>query len=103
MSDRIEPNPEIEADLLAFLEGRPDPARTLAVAQYLRERPERTAELLAEASNTAALRLALSAADDPAPERLVAEARRLQDRLRGQRLLRRVAPLAAAVVLFTAG
>ncbi|WP_397541388.1 hypothetical protein [Roseovarius salis] len=103
MSDRTESDPELEADLLALLEGRLDPDRTLAVANYLKERPERTADLLADAGNTAALRMALSAADDPAPPRLVAEARRLQDRLRGQRLLRRAAPFAAAVVLFAAG
>jgi len=103
MSDKIESDPEIEADLLALLEGRLDPDRTLAVADYLKGRPERTADLLADAGNTAALRMALSAADEPAPERLVAEARRLQDRLRGQRLLRRIAPFAAAVVLFAAG
>ena len=103
MGDRTESDPEVEADLLALLEGRLDPERSLAVAEYLKERPERTADLLADASNTAALRMALSAAHDPAPERLVAEARRLQDRLRGQRLLRRTAPFAAAVFLFSAG
>jgi anti-sigma factor RsiW len=103
MSDRTETDPELEADLLALLQGRLDPDRSLAVADYLKERPERTADLLADASNTAALRMALSAADDPAPPRLMAEARRLQDRLRGQRLLRRAAPFAAAFVLFAAG
>lgn len=103
MSDRTEPDPDIEADLLALLQGRLDPDRTLTVADYLSDRPELTAELLADASNTAALRLALSSADDPAPPRLVAEARRLQGRLRGQRVLRRAAPFAAAVVLFAAG
>jgi anti-sigma factor RsiW len=103
MSDRTEPDPEIEADLLALLEGRLDPDRALAVADYLKAKPERTADLLADAGNMAALRMALSAADDPVPERLVAGARRLQDRLRTQRLYRRAAPFAAAVVLFTAG
>ncbi|GGB62439.1 hypothetical protein GCM10011316_37970 [Roseibium aquae] len=103
MSDRTESDSDVEADFLALLEGRLDPDRTLAIADYLKGRPERTADLLADAGNTAALRMALSAADDPAPERLVTEARRLQDRLRGQRLLRRTAPFAAAVVLFAAG
>lgn len=103
MSDRTESDPEVEADLLALLEGRLGPDRTLAVADYLGERPERTAELLADMRTEAALRMALSAADDPAPPRLVANAHRLQSRLRGQRLLRRVAPFAAAVLLFTAG
>lgn len=103
MSERTETDPEVEADLLALLQGRLDPDRTLAVADYIAERPERTAEVLADAKNTAALRMALSADDAPAPPRLVAEARRLQDRLRSQRLLRRVAPIAAAVVLFAAG
>ncbi|MEE4120290.1 MAG: hypothetical protein V2I65_14890 [Paracoccaceae bacterium] len=103
MSDRTESDPDVEADLLALIEGRLDPDRTLAVADYLKTRPGRTADLLADAGNTAALRMALSAADDPAPPLLVAEARRLQDRLRGQRLLRRAAPFAAAVVLFAAG
>ncbi len=103
MSDRTETDPELEADVLALLQGRLDPDRTFAVADYLAHRPERTAGLLADARNTAALRMALSAADDPAPPQLLAEAHRLQDRLRGQRLLRRVAPVAAAVALFAAG
>ena len=103
MSDRTEADPQIEAELLALLEGRLDPDRTLVIADFLKERPERTADLLADASNTAALRMALSSADDPAPPRLVAEAQRLQDRLRGQRMLRRAVPFAAAVVLFAAG
>ncbi len=103
MSHRTETDPAVEADLLALLEGRLDPDRMLAVADYLKKRPERTADLLSDAGTAAALRLALSAEGDPAPERLVAEARRLQDRLRGQRLLRRAAPFAAAVVLFASG
>lgn len=103
MNDRTDTDRELEADLLALLQGHLDPDRTFAVADYLSERPERTADLLADARNTAALRMALSAADEPTPPQLVAEARRLQDRLRGQRLLRRAAPFAAALVLFTAG
>ncbi|VVT04773.1 putative transmembrane anti-sigma factor [Roseovarius sp. EC-HK134] len=103
MSDKTETDPELEADLLALLEGRLDPDRTLAIADHLAERPERVADLLVDARNTAALRMALSGSDDTAPPGLVAEARRLQDRLRGQRLLRRAAPFVAAVVLFTAG
>lgn len=103
MSDRSEIDPDIEADLLALLQGRLDPDRTLAVADYLNERPERTADLLADASNAAALRLALSSADEAVPPRLVTEAQRLQGHLRGQRVLRRAAPFAAAIVLFAAG
>ncbi|MCM2563764.1 hypothetical protein M8756_16690 [Lutimaribacter sp. EGI FJ00015] len=103
MSDRTEIDPQIEADLLALLEGRLDPDRIIAVADFLKERPERTADLLADAGNTAALRMALSSADDPAPPRLVAGAHRLQGRLRGQRVLRRAVPFAAAVVLFATG
>lgn len=103
MSNRTGPDPELEADLLALLQGRPDPDRIVVVADYLSKRAERMADVLADARNTAALRLALAAADEPTPPRLVAEARRLQDRLRGQRLLRRIAPLAAAIVVFAAG
>ncbi len=103
MSDRTEFDPQIEADLLALLEGRLDPDRTLVVADFLKQRPEWTATLLADASNTAGLRMALSYADDPVPPRLVAEAARLQGRLRGQRVLRRAVPFAAAAVLFAAG
>jgi len=103
MIDRTEIDPDIEADLLGFLQGHLDPDRTLAIADYLNDRPERTAQLLADAGNTAALRLALSSAEDPAPPRLVAEAQHLQGRLRGQRALRRAAPFAAAMVLFAAG
>lgn len=103
MSGKTETDPELEADLLALLQGHLDPDRTFAIADYLAERPERMADLLADARNTAALRMPLSGSDDPAPPRLVAEARRLQDRLRRQRLLRRAAPFAAAVVLFAAG
>lgn len=103
MSDRTEIDPQIEADLLALLEGRLDPDRTLAVADFLKDRPERTADLLADAGTTAALRMALSSGDEQAPPRLVAEAQRLQGRLRGQRVLRRAVPFAAAIVLFAAG
>jgi anti-sigma factor RsiW len=103
MSDKTETDPELEADLLAFLQERLDADRTFAIADYLAERPERMSDLLADTKNTAALRMALSETDDPAPPQLVAEARRLQDRLRGQRLLRRSAPFAAAFVLFAAG
>jgi anti-sigma factor RsiW len=103
MSDRTEIDPQIEADLLALLEGRLDPDRTLAVADFLQERPERTSDMLADAGNIAALRIALSSTEDPAPPRLLGEARRLQGRLRGQRVLRRAVPFAAALVLFAAG
>lgn len=103
MSGKTETDPELEADLLALLQGHLDPDRTFVIADYLAERPERMAELLADARNTAALRIPLSGSDDPAPPRLVTEARRLQDRLRWQRLLRRAAPFAAAVVLFAVG
>jgi anti-sigma factor RsiW len=103
MSGKTETDPELEADLLALLQGRLDPDRTFAIADYLAERPERMADVLADARNTAALRMPLSGSDDPAPPQLVAEARRLQDRLQRQRLLRRVAPVAAAVVLFAVG
>lgn len=103
MSDRTETDPDLEADLLALLQGHPDPDRTLAIAGYLAERPGRMADLLADASHAAALRLALSGCDDAAPPRLVAEAHRLQDRLRRQRSIRRVAPFAAAVLLFASG
>ncbi len=103
MSDATETDPELEADLLALLQGRLGPDRTFAIADYLTGRPDRTADLLADARNTAALRMALSGSDGPAPSQLLTEARRLQDRLRGQRRLRRAAPFAAAVVLFAAG
>ena len=103
MSDRTETDPEVEADLLALLQGRLGPDRTFKIADYLAERPERTADLLTDARNTAALRITLSGSDDPMPPQLVAEALRLQARLQVQRLLRRAAPFAAALVLFAAG
>ena len=103
MSDRTETDSEVEADLLALLQGKLGSDRTFAIADYLAERPERTADLLADARNTAALRIALSGSDDPAPPQLLVEAHRLQARLRVQRLLRRAAPFAAALVLFAAG
>lgn len=103
MSDRTETNPELEADLLLLLQGQLDPDRTFAVADYLANRPERTADLFAEARNSAALRMAITPVEGPAPSQLVAEARRLQGRLHGQQLLRRAAPIAAALVLVAAG
>ncbi|PWJ20316.1 hypothetical protein [Jannaschia seohaensis] len=103
MHDRTDPDPELEADLLAMFQGRLDADRSLAVADYLAEHPERTSDLLADARNAAALRRALSEAETPAPTRLVTEARRLQDRLRAQRLLHRVAPIAAAAALVALG
>lgn len=103
MNSKTETDPEIEADLLAFLQGQLNPDRAYVVADYLAERPERTAELLVDSRNAAALRLALSTAEDPVPPQLVAGARRLQSRLRRHRRLRRVTPFAAAVLLFAAG
>lgn len=103
MTDKTEPDPEIENDLLTFLHGRLEDDRTFAVADYLSRRPERAADLLMDARNAAALRLAVSVEDAPPPRDLVAEARRLQDSLRGQRRLRRVAPFAASLGLVVAG
>ena len=103
MSDRTETNPELEADFLALLQGKLGPDRTFAIADYLAEQPDRAAELIANARNTAALRITLSASDDPAPAQLVIEARRLQTRLQLQRLFRRIRPFATALVLFGAG
>ncbi|ROU04368.1 hypothetical protein [Histidinibacterium lentulum] len=107
MSDNRNGGPDLEsdleADLLAALESRPDADRTWAAVDHLLRRPERAAGLLEDARNTAALRRALSLAETPSPARLVDEARRLQDRLRRQRLMRRAAPIAAAAVLFAAG
>ncbi len=103
MSETPDTDRAFDDDLLALLQGQLDPDRTLAVAEYLADRPERTAELMADARDTAALRLALAMPEDPAPPGLVAEARRLEGRMRRQRLMRRAAPYAAAVVLFAAG
>jgi anti-sigma factor RsiW len=103
MSDRTETDPELEADLLALLQGRLDADRTFIVADHLAGRPKRAADLLRDARNAAALKMALAATEDPAPPELVAEARRLQDRLRGQRFVRRLIPFAAALLLFSAG
>lgn len=96
-------DPGLEADLPALLKGRLDPARAHAITDYLSRRPDRAAALFADMRDTAELRLALCSPGDPASPRLVAAARRLQGRLRGQRLMRRAAPIAAAVVLFAAG
>ncbi|WP_238368659.1 hypothetical protein [Mesobacterium pallidum] len=103
MSDRRVTDVDVEADLLALFEGRLEPGRAFAVTDYLAKRPDETADLLADARNAAGLRMALGAPPGAAPAQLEAEARRLQDRLRGRRLLRRMAPVAAAVVLFAAG
>ena len=103
MSDRIDTDPEIEADLLALLQARLDPDRSFALADYLAEQPDRARDLLADARTTAALRMALSSSADPAPPQLVAAARRLQGRLRNQRRVRRALPVAAALLLFATG
>jgi len=102
MTGRHDGEAELEADLLALLQGGLEPDRALAVADRLADRPDRAADLLRQARDTAALRLALAAEDDPPPA-LVAEAHRLRSSLRGQRRLRRIAPVAAAVALFAAG
>ncbi|SFD79573.1 anti-sigma factor [Roseivivax sediminis] len=102
MTGPTDSSEELEADLPAFLQGRLSTERNYALADYLAERPERAAALMAEARDMEGLRLALSA-DMPSPSRLVAMARRLQDRLRWRRLLRRGAPVAAAIVLFATG
>lgn len=94
---------EIEADLVALSAGELDCDRALALADYLAERPERAATVLADARNVQGLRLAFAAASEPAPPRLVNEARRLEGRLRRRRLARRLAPFVAALGLFAAG
>jgi anti-sigma factor RsiW len=108
MSDSPETRPDrnngaLEAELLAALESRFDAERTWAVLDHLAQRPDRAAEVLADARTTAALRLAMSMDGTAAPPRLEAHARRLQDRLRGQRMLRRAVPAAAAVALLATG
>lgn len=103
MSDRPETDRELEADLLILLQEQLKDERTYAVVDYLADRPERAAALLNDARNAAALRMALSTSDDSPPAKLVDEAHRLQDRLRGQQRARRAAPFAAAFGLFVAG
>lgn len=103
MSNRSDTNAELEAELLALLHGNLDADRTMAVTEYLSDQPERVADLLADANTAAALRMALSVSHEPPPPGLVAEATRLQDRLRWQKMFRRIRPYAAAVVLFAAG
>jgi len=98
-----DPESDLEAELLAALESRPDADRVWIAVDHLLRRPQRAAELLRDARNTAALRRSLSFKERPSPPRLVEEARRLQDRLRRQRLTRRAAPISAAVMLFAAG
>lgn len=101
MTDTIDA--EIEADLAALSDGNLDAERAIAVADYLAERPERAAAVLADARTVGGLRLALNAVTEPSPAHLVSEARRLEGRLRRRRMVRRVAPFAAAVALFGAG
>lgn len=94
---------ELEAGLQALLLGQLDPDSAYAITDHLAERPERLREVITDARNAAALRLALSSPEDTSPAPLVAQAHGLQDRLRGQRMLRRAAPVAAALVLFATG
>lgn len=103
MDRQTDNHSDIEADVQALLQGQLDPERAYAVADYLANRPERAAEVLADARNTEGLRLALSTPSDPPPAELLSEARQLQDRLWRRRVLKRIAPVAAAVVLFAGG
>jgi len=89
--------------LLALLQGQLDSGRTVSLADDLAAQPERVAELLADVKNADALRLALFPPDDPLPAELVAQAQRLKGRLQTQRVMRRMAPIAAGVILFVAG
>ncbi|WP_028464951.1 anti-sigma factor family protein [Nisaea denitrificans] len=93
----------IEADIQALIQGQLDSERAFIVADYLADRPERAAEVLADARTTEGLRLALSTPADPPPTELVSEAHQLQDRLWRRRIFRRIAPAAAALLLFAGG
>lgn len=103
MTEKTDHHSGIEADIQSLLQGQLDPERAYEVADYLAERPERAAEVLADARNTEGLRLTLSTPADPPSPELLSEARHLQGRLWRQRVLRRVTPIAAALVLFAGG
>ncbi|SLN46119.1 hypothetical protein ROJ8625_02224 [Roseivivax jejudonensis] len=103
MTERPDDEDTLQADTLAFIESRLAPERSYDLAGYLADRPDRAAALLSDARDIAGLRLALAAPETPAPPSLLAQARRLQDRLRWRGRLRRSAPIAAALVLFAAG
>lgn len=103
MTDRTDPRTDIEADLLPLLQGQLNPERAYLVADYMAENPERASEIMADARNIEGLRLALGESESPPPDALLAGARKLQDRLQRRRLFWRIAPVAAALVLFAAG
>lgn len=94
---------DLENDLQNIFQADLDPDRAYAVTDYLAENPERAAELLSDVRNNAALRMAISGSDDISSPDLVAEAHRLQNRLQGQQMFRRMAPVALACLLFTTG
>ncbi|MBO6561230.1 MAG: hypothetical protein JJ959_11870 [Nisaea sp.] len=103
MSDQTEAPREIEADLLAFLQGRLDAERAYIVADHLADNPERAAEMLADARNIEGLRLSLSELDTPPSAAILAGARRLEGRLQRRHALHRFAPIAASLFIFAAG
>jgi len=103
MSKQTDTPEDMETDLLALLQGRLDSERAFHVADHLADRPERAAEMLADARNIEGLRLALAEPDPEPPASIVASARRLEDRLQRRNVMRRFAPIAASLFIFAAG
>ncbi len=95
--------PDPDDDLVALLQGHLDPGQASALAGWLNDRPADVARALDDARLTADLRDAMPLATDPAPAALLTAAKGLQDQLNRQAIWRRIAPLAAGVVLFIAG
>ena len=94
---------DLEADLLAYMNGQLDPDRAFEVAEYLARQPEHAAAMFSDASTTEGLRVALDQIASPAPEALIANARQLEKRLWQRRIIARAVPVAAALAMFAIG
>jgi hypothetical protein len=97
-----EPDPAIECDIAAFINGQLDAERGYAVALYLSQHPDRAAEVLADLRVTEGLRAALAQIDTPVPPGINTAAIGLQRATAPRATTRRWLP-GAAVALFVLG
>jgi anti-sigma factor RsiW len=92
-----------EAELDAYIDDQLEPARRLEVEDYLAARPALAAQVMADLSSRAALRLAYGSVRSPAPERIVKAAGRLERGLEAREFRASLRRGLAAVLLVGLG
>lgn len=97
------PEPQIELDIQAFVNGQLDAERRYAVMEYLSSHPERAADVMADMRLTEGLRLAVAELEAPSPLPLRLAADRLANAISQKSTVRYWRPFAAAMAMFALG